>query len=125
MKRRWINLAASAALFAVAMLPFPAAAQTVSPLGATIAAGSSSGTVALPASTKAFPALLIAPAAGNTSSVYYNLGGSSVAATSSNPVMPNGGVCIANVGPATTLAVLAVTGTPTINLTQWTTCPAF
>lgn len=126
MRKIWLNIAAAAALFAAAVLPIAASAQTVSPLGATVAANISSSTaIALPASTKGFPALLITPAIGNTASVYYALGASNVLATSSNPIMPAGGVCIPSVGPSTFLAVLAVTGSPTINLTQLVSCPTF
>lgn len=102
-----------------------ALAQSVSPNGASVTSTGATASVALPASNTAFPSLLITPALGNTVSAHYALGSSSVAATAANPVLPNGGICVPNVGPATYLAVYTGTGTATINLTQINTCPNF
>jgi hypothetical protein len=111
---------------ALCFAPRLATAQSVSNLGASATSSSAtSASVALPASTKSFPALLIVPDQSTTVNVNYALGASNITASASNPVLPTGGLCILNVGPATTLAVFAATGTGKVNLTQMTSCAQF
>ena len=102
-----------------------ARAQAISPLGASVTSTGTSARVALPASTTNYPALLITPALGNLVSANYVIGNSSVAAPSGNRVLPNGGVCISNVGPGTNLAIIVGSGSATVNLTQAVTCQSF
>lgn len=106
-------------------LALPAAAQSVVGTNKPLSASGTTSNTALPSTNvQQYPFVMIMPALGNTVSVHYALGNSSVVATTSNPVLPNGGVCIA-VGPNTTLAAITDSGSATINISQWSQCPIF
>jgi hypothetical protein len=93
---------------------------------AKIAVTTSTFNVALPASTVAFPAVLLAPAAGTTVDIFYILAPTALLAiaTLTSPALPLGGLCFYNVGPNLFVGAIVATGTPTLNITQLAQCPA-
>src|ERR1700749_272143 len=87
-----------AAFAAACVISLPASAQSIGG-NATQTFDSSGEVLALPASNFQYPLLLIIPASGSTQALNFALGtNSSVAATTSSPVLPPGGICM-NVGP--------------------------
>ena len=109
----------AAELFCLAT--FPALAQTVGG-NASLTAGTTTSSVALPASVKAYPALLIQPATGATVEAFYALGTGSATATLTSAAVPSIGICI-NVGPNNYFAGITAATTSIIRLTQLTVCP--
>jgi|SRR5271170_4544222 hypothetical protein len=88
---------------------------------ASISATATSSRVQLPANTQSFPDAIIAPAAGVTTEIFYALGSSSVvAAETTSPALPPGGICV-NVGPNTFIAAIAATAAA-VRITQLNTC---
>lgn len=116
-----IRAAAIAASLALALCP--SSAQQIGG-NASLTASVASSSVALPANTKTYPAVIIAPAVGTTVEVFYALGGSSVAATVSSPSLPSGGICLI-VGPNTNVAVITAASSATVRLTQLSQCAPF
>jgi hypothetical protein len=92
---------------------------------ASLSVTTASSRVALPAAKATYPSAIVAPAAGSTQEVFYALGDSTVAATTSSPSLPSGGICIANLGPATNVAAITATGTATVRITQVSACFPF
>lgn len=120
MKNMWKTFAAAAvalALFA------PAGAQTIGG-NASIAATTSSGNVALPASNTSYPYVLLEYGLTTTTNeLFYKLGlDNTVAATTSSPALPANGVCL-NVGPNQWIAAIAGASTGTLRITQLNLCP--
>ena len=89
---------------------------------ASISVTSAGESVALPVSVTAFPAAMLVPAYGTNQEIFYALGGSSVAATTSSAALPPNGICL-NVGPNTYVAAITSTSTATLRITQLTQCP--
>lgn len=112
---------ALAGLLALGSCDEPAFAQSIGG-NASISVTGSSSNVALPASVQAYPSVLLAPAIGATQEIFYLLGGSSVAATTTSPALPAAGICI-NVGPNGYVAAITSTSTATLRITQLSTCP--
>ena len=89
---------------------------------ASISATSTSSRIQLPANTIPYPDIVIAPAAGVTTEIFYALGNSSVVATlNTSPALPSAGICI-NVGPNTFVAAIAATAA-SVRITQLSVCP--
>ncbi len=89
---------------------------------ASLTAGTTTSSVALPASVTAYPALLIQPATGATVEAFYALGVGSATATLTSAALPSIGICI-NVGPNNYFAGITAATTSIIRLTQLTVCP--
>lgn len=89
---------------------------------ASLSVTTTTGSVALPASTATYSSLLISQPAGSTQEVFFALGGSTVVATTGSPSLPPGGVCL-NVGPNTYLAAITAQAVATLRLTQLSVCP--
>lgn len=112
----------SAALFALAAIP-GVYAQAIGG-NASLSVSSSSARVALPADTRRYSAVLIAPAFGASAEIFYNLGDATVAAVSgTSPALPTGGICV-NVGPNVDIAAISASA-QTLRITQLNTCPIF
>lgn len=99
-----------------------AAAQVIGG-NASLDVTTTSGRVALPASTLGYPAILIAPAQGSTEEIFYSLGDSSVVATATSPALPTYGICFQGAGGNSYVAAITATGTATLRITQLTQCP--
>lgn len=88
---------------------------------ATLSVSTSTGNVAIPASTATYPALLLLN--DGAVELNYELGNGSVTATTSSARLPAGGfICIAFNG-ATNVAAITASGTSTLALTQLSACP--
>lgn len=110
------------ALLCVLAFSAPAAAQSIGG-AASLSVTSITGSVQLPASTSTYPfAMITFPPGAAGTEVFYALGGSSVAATTSSPSLPAGGLCI-NVGPNGYLAAITAASTATLRITQFAACP--
>lgn len=117
---------AAIALSALAVMTAADAQQTRPGGRATLAVTVSSARVALPADRTLYPAVLIAPIAGNTAQVYYNLGDATVTATTSNFAMPTGGICFTvNAGTSNAYIAAIGSGSTTLFVTQLQNCPQF
>jgi hypothetical protein len=89
---------------------------------ASISATSTSSSVQLPANTIPYPFVIIAPAAGVSTEIFYALGGSSVVAVANtSPALPPAGICL-NVGPNSFVAAIT-SGTAAVRITQLSVCP--
>jgi hypothetical protein len=83
----------------------------------------STAAVKLPASSAAFPFILIIPASGSTAQLYYTYGSSSItASTATSRSLPPGGIC-ENAGTQPYIAGITSSGTATVNVTQVAYCP--
>ena len=100
----------------------PALAQTIGG-NASLTAGVATSRVALPVATSTYPAVILAPAPGQTQEVFYAFGGSLVGATLSSTSLPAGGLCFNNVGPNTYVAAITAANTAILRITQMKTCP--
>jgi hypothetical protein len=92
---------------------------------ASLSVTASSSNVQLTANVVNYPALLIDyNSAAPTVEVFYALGTSNtVAATTSSPALPPGGICI-NGGPNTWVAAIGSAAGPTVvRITQLSVCP--
>ena len=94
---------------------------------ASISATGTSSAAQLPANVQPYPFVLIAPAAGVSTEVFYALGGSSVAAIATpgatqSPALPPNGICL-NVGPNTYVAAITGGTAASVRITQLTVCP--
>ena len=120
------KLTPAALLLAALLFHSPAEAQSIGG-NASLTAGTTSSQVALPTSTSlAFQSLLIVPAPGAASEVFYQFGtDSSVEATDSSPALPPGGMCVNSVGNAKNLAAKTDSGSVTLRLTLVPTCTPF
>lgn len=100
----------------------------------SIAATSSSANIQLPKAVNpnsqgSFPALLLVPAQGAASEIFYKLGTSnsvvavapSLPITQGSPAVPPNGVCVM-AGPNTWIAAVS-SGTATLRVTQMSQCP--
>lgn len=92
---------------------------------ASLSVSSVSANVILPSTNTAqFPSVILAPAPSSSQEIFYNFGTAAVAATTSSPALPSGGICI-NIGPATYVAGITATGTATLRVTQVSGCVPF
>jgi hypothetical protein len=117
-----------AALLLASSITAVACAQSIGG-NASISATGTSASVQLPASTPSYPAVIIAPATGVTTEIFYALGNSSVAAiatpgTTQSPSLPPNGICL-NVGPNTYVAAITGGTAASVRITQLSTCPPF
>ena len=68
-----------------ALLFAPGARAQIIGGNASISASGTTASVALPANTHTYPAIIIAPASGTTAEIFFALGSSSVTATRNRP----------------------------------------
>jgi hypothetical protein len=116
------------ALFVASSITAVACAQSIGG-NASISATGTSSSVQLPANTPSYPAVIIAPATGVTTEIFYALGNSSVAAIATpgatqSPSLPPNGICV-NVGPNTYVAAITGGTAASVRITQLSTCPPF
>jgi hypothetical protein len=117
----------TSALFLVLSIT-AASAQSIGG-NASISATGTSSSVQLPASTPSYPAVIIAPASGVSTEIFYALGGSSAVAVATagatqSPALPPNGICV-NVGPNTYVAAITGGTAASVRITQLTVCPPF
>jgi hypothetical protein len=105
----------------LAMLAAPCFSQSIGG-NASLTAGVTTSSVALPASVRAYPALLIQPATGASVEAFWAIGVGSATATLTSAAVPSNGICII-VGPNNYFAGITASATSIIRLTQLTTCP--
>lgn len=92
---------------------------------ASISANGTSANVALPANTQPYPAVIIAPAAGVTTEIFYALGNASVEAIATqSPSLPPNGICL-NVGSNNYVAAITGGTAASVRITQMSACPPF
>ena len=113
-------LFALAALFCLHVAAF---AQSIGG-NASLSVTTTTSNVALPVSGASYPALMIVPAIGTSTEVFYTVGNANtLAALTTSPSLPSGGICFPSVGPNTYVAAITATGSATLRLTQMTQCP--
>lgn len=115
----------SIGILATAIAAAPAVAQNIGG-NASLSVTTASSNVAIPSTNKTqYPSVILAPSPGTTAEIFYNFGTtSSVAATTSSPALPAGGICV-NIGPATYVAAITATGSGTLRITQISGCTSF
>jgi hypothetical protein len=111
------------ALLAILCLQVDALAQSIGG-NASLSVTTTTSNVALPVSGASYPALMIVPAIGTSTEVFYTVGNANtLAALTTSPSLPSGGICFPSVGPNTYVAAITATGSATLRLTQMTQCP--